>query len=222
MRVVLVKKIPVAKNTTIFWFAPEKPIRYTAGQYIQLHISHPKPDKRGSDRWFTLSSSPTEELLAITTRLDPVRKSSFKQALNKLSIGASLSMQLPMGDFVLPKDNSVPLVFIAGGIGITPYRSILKYLSDKRESRDITLIYAVRNKDQFAYLGLIKKSPAKLIKHIGILDGENIVNHLGGLKEQIIYLSGPEPMVEKLQDDLLARGVNETLIRTDFFHNYTY
>lgn len=220
MRLRLISTEPVAKNITSFWFEPEIQVSRIAGQYTRLYLPHPDMDERKNKRWFTISSSPTEKLWSVTTRLDPLRKSSFKTKLLSLKPGDEINAQLPMGDFVLPKDTSLPLVFVAGGIGITPYRSILKYLADTVEERDVTLIYAVNNIEDIAFLDIIKASGVKYMSHVGKLDSSQISGYTKDLKNPIIYLSGPERMIENLQKGLLSAGVKQELIRTDFFHNY--
>jgi ferredoxin-NADP reductase len=220
MNVALAKKEKVAKDTYMFWFEPEKPVEYVAGQYIELHLPHENPDERKTRRWFTLSSSPTEKLLAITTRFHTERTSSFKTRLNGLKPGEIITMMPPMGDFVLPKDPSIPLLFIAGGIGITPYRSMLKYLSDKGESRNIRLIYAVTSKEYAAFEDLIKKSSAKYELHLGHMAASDLDKFIEPKSGQAIYISGPEKMVERLQGELFGKGVDIHQLRVDFFHNY--
>lgn len=219
MKLTLVKKETIAPNIVSFYFQPETPIRYIAGQYIELHLPHDNPDDRRANRWFTLSSSPTEELLAITTRLHQ-RNSSFKNSLNNLQIGSVIRQaQLPMGDFVLPKDSKLPLIFIAGGIGITPYRSMCKYLLDTRQKRDITLIYAAKP-DELVFSELIKNAGTKLIVPKSRLNSDLVLDYIGPISNQQIYISGPEKMVENLQHQLLRQNVRSSQLRTDFFHNY--
>ncbi|HEX5456672.1 MAG TPA: FAD-dependent oxidoreductase [Candidatus Saccharimonadales bacterium] len=220
MKLKLAKKELVASNIMTFWFEPEIQISRIAGQYTQLYIPHPDMDERKDKRWFTISSSPTEKLWSVTTKLDPVRKSTFKTTLLSLKPDDIINAQLPMGDFVLPKDTSLPLVFVAGGIGITPYRSILQFLSDTKEKRDITLIYAVNETAEIAFSDIIKASGVKFISHAGRLNSTHILDYVKTGKDRIIYLSGPEHMVENLQKGLLSAGIKEELIRTDFFHNY--
>lgn len=220
MKLKLVKKQPVARNTIMFWFEPDAPLHQIAGQYIELYLPHEPTDERKTKRWFTLSSSPTEKLLAITTKLHPTRPSSFKNSLNNLSIGEELTALPPMGDFILPKDKSIPLVFIAGGIGITPYRSILKYLEDTHEKRDIELIYAVNSLEDMAFLDLIERNASKFITHIGELNAKDVLRNIGEIADKQIYVSGPEKLVETLQKDLLKAGISELQLRVDFFHNY--
>ncbi|MBI3624317.1 FAD-dependent oxidoreductase [Candidatus Saccharibacteria bacterium] len=145
----------VAENIKTFWFKTRRPVHYTPGQFTQLRLAHQNVDKRGDKRWFTLSSSPSESLLAITTKLSQPG-SSFKRSLRQLQPGTELHLADPTGDFVLPKDASIPLIFVAGGIGITPMRSMIKWLTDMKEQRHITLLYAVNSRRELAFLPLLK------------------------------------------------------------------
>ena len=100
-----------------FFFKTDKPLDHTAGQFSEWTIEHDNPDSRGRHRWFTISSSPSEELISFTTRFDP-KGSSFKKALLKLQPGDVIKVSHAMGDFVLPKLIQTPLIFVAGGIGV--------------------------------------------------------------------------------------------------------
>ncbi len=220
MKFKLIKKQPIAKNIIMFWWQPESEVRNIAGQYTELYIPHDNPDNRKEKRWFTLSNSPTEEFLAITTKFNTNRSSTFKTALKNLQIGDKISGHLPMGDFVLPKDKTIPLLFIAGGIGITPYRSILKFLIDTGEKRDITLIYALADASELAFEDILQKGATKFIKHIGRLTADDIIGYETTIKDRVVYISGPEPMAEAIEKDLKTRGIDGSKIRTDFFPNY--
>lgn len=222
----------VAKNIQRFWFKPPQKLDYTAGQYIELYLPHPNPDERGIRHWFTLSSSPTEDNIFITTKFAPERSSTFKQTLKALKPGTKVEMVEPEGDFVLPDDPKRPLVFVAGGIGITPFRSMVKYLSDTKAKRDIHLIYALNDIDQAVYLDLfksyglkltlvVKEPPANWDGESGGLDADRILSLIGELDNKLIYISGPEPMVETFNDDLQAKGVPEVQLKTDYFPNYS-
>lgn len=232
MKVIFDHTEVVAKNIQRFWFRPPHKLEYTAGQYIELHLPHPNPDERGIRHWFTLSSSPTEDNIFITTKFAPERSSTFKQTLKALKPGTEVEMVEPEGDFVLPDDPKRPLVFVAGGIGITPFRSMIKYLSDKGEKRDIHLIYALNDLDQAVYLDLfksygleltlvVKDPPADWQDERGGLDADRILNLIGDLDNKLVYISGPEPMVETFHDDLIAKGVPEDQLKTDYFPNYS-
>lgn len=232
MRVVLDHVDDVAQNIKTFWFKPERQIHHIAGQFIELRIPHEDKDKRGDKRWFTLSSSPTEELVSITTKFTPEGGSSFKQALLNLDSKSSVTMTDPMGDFVLPKDESTELVFVAGGIGVTPIRSMIKSLQDISQKRPITLIYAANKTKELAFTDLFKSAAIRFIPVIGQptagwhgetgrLDAKRIFALAGGHENKYIFLSGPEPLVESVAKDLKQLGVNKQSLVVDYFPGYT-
>ncbi len=215
-----------------FWFEPAQKISYTAGQFIELYIPHDHPDERGIKHWFTLSSSPTEKLISITTKFAGQKSSTFKKHLFALSPGAKLQIVEPMGDFVLPIDRAIPLVFVAGGIGLTPFRSMIKWLSDTGEKRNIVALLAANAPKDFIFVDLFKDYCDQLIQivsesdnnwhgEIGRLSGEKILKLTGKPGGKRIYVSGPEPMVEILEKDLLNLGVPKPQLVLDFFPNYT-
>jgi len=232
MQVTFVRSHDEADNIKTFYFKPARQVDYTAGQFIELSIPHDNPDERGIKRWFTLSSSPTQELLTITTKFADEHSSSFKKALLSLEPETELHMSDPMGDFVLPKLVQTPLVFVAGGIGITPFHSILSWLADTQETRPIKLIYGVRSEDEIIFQETFNK--AGVHATIVVSDaseawgGENgrvTAELVLGLEQPsddtLIYISGPEPMVESLQEDLKKAGVKQNQLVGDFFSNYT-
>lgn len=220
---------PIAENIYTFWLKPDHRTTYIAGQYIEMYLPHDNPDDRGQKRWFTLSSSPTEELLAITTKHfgDPV--STFKQHLFALTPGDSLQISEPMGDFVLPKDTSIPLLFVVGGIGVTPVRSIVKWLSDTGEKRDIAIIYGSKSVAQIAYRDLFETYGVTLQILLSEADatwdgqtGTITAEHIKEISDEntLIYISGPEPLTEKLEAGLKASGTSPDKLVLDFFPGY--
>lgn len=231
MRVTLDHTEPIAKNITSFYFKPERLIRWTAGQFIELTIPHQHPDKRGQKHWFTLSASPSEKMPAITTKFPEGQESTFKRALQGLQVGDELLMSDPMGDFVLPKDKSIPLVFIAGGIGVTPFRSIIKWLLDNQEQRTIHLLYAANTieevafRDIFTAYGLpvtiiLGQPPVDWKGEAGRLTADKILELAPNVDRKLYYISGPEPMVEALTADLKKSGVDGRRLVGDYFPNY--
>lgn len=222
----------IAKNIITFWFKPKKPIDYIAGQYIELHLPHDNPDDRGIKRWFTLSSSPSDApLVSITTKFAE-KSSTFKQALRHLKPGQEIHMSDPMGDFVLPKDSDIPLVFVAGGIGITPFHSIIKWLHDSKQGRDITFVYTVNNEQEMVFQDLFEQYGLKRILvvskpigtwdgEVGKLDGKRILDLSKPKSDSLIYISGPEPMVESLDQQLIDSKISESRLVGDFFPGYT-
>ncbi|CAN5630773.1 hypothetical protein BH23PAT1_BH23PAT1_2480 [soil metagenome] len=224
--------IEEAPGIKTIWFKPERPLQYNAGQYIQVTIPHSSPDNRDNTRWFTLSSSPTESLLSITTRFSVKKPSSFKRHLSKLKIGDNLEFSEPMGDFVLPINPSTPLIFIAVGIGITPMRSMIKWLLDNSQKRDIRLIYAVKNISDAVFLNLFREygldvdllpesSPKRWEGKSGLLTTEKLLTLISGRGDNpYFYLSGYETMVEALAQGLEASGISSECIVVDYFHGY--
>ncbi len=209
------------RNSSIFsfYFQPESKMNYIAGQFIELTLPFESNEPRGNKRWFTLSSSPAEEYLFITTRIYP-KKSLFKENLTKLKKDDEVDISLPMGDFVLPKDTKSELIFIAIGIGITPFRSIMNYLKSENKKRNITLIFANKNSEDFIFDDLFSKAQISYIKHHGKLELADIKSYLPEINSKTIYLSGPERTVEKLYKNLLSNGIRPEKISVDYFHNY--
>jgi ferredoxin-NADP reductase len=222
---------PTARGITTFYFKPNKPIRQMAGQFVELYLPHPQKDKRGERRWFSLSNAPSAEFLSITTKRADREGSSFKNSLYELEPGATVHMSAPMGDFVLPKDPTIPLVFLAGGIGCTPFHSIISELKMTGEDRQILMLYSARTLDEVAYrdtfsllkgnFEVILQDPPKGLKGLtGRLDADTVRNHFDITPEEYIYISGPEPMVETLDKELKSQGVNKRHIFTDYFPGY--
>lgn len=135
MKLKLIKKITEARDTKSFFFAPSEKITWQAGQYAYLTLG-------AITKQFTISSSSTEEFIQITTRIR--KESAFKQNLDSLEIGSLVESRLPFGSFVLPVHSSPFTVhcFLAGGIGITPFRSMIKYNIDKNLKIPMHLIYS--------------------------------------------------------------------------------
>ena len=213
-----IKKEQMTADFTTFWFQSERPVRYQAGQFVELTLPH-AADERGERRWFTLSSSPTEELLSITTRLVP-KKSSYKTQLTDLQPGDKVHVSQPMGDFVLPRDAHRPLLFAAAGIGITPVRSMLTFLSDTHEQRDIQLLFMTRGTD-IPFRSLLQRMTA--FQHFDStkkrLAATDVLAAAEDMADPIIFISGPEAFAEKLQKALTPH-IDQTRLVTDYFHGY--
>lgn len=232
MKVIFDHSEAEASNIRTFYFKPDRVVHYTAGQYIELTVPHKHPDERGTKHWFTLSSSPADGLLTITTKYASNKSSSFKKALFKLPVGTRLNMSQPMGDFVLPKLIQTPLVFVAGGIGITPFHSMLDWLADTHETRPIKLLYGVRTEDEIIFQDTFNKAgvqPTIVVSESssawggerGSLSAELILGLEKPSEDSLVYVSGPEPMVESLEKDLKKAGLKSSQLVLDFFPNYT-
>jgi ferredoxin-NADP reductase len=230
MKAVLDHTRDEAANITTFFFRPEKPVHYTAGQYTELTLPHPHPDNRGTKRWFTLSSAPEQEFVTITTKFAS-KSSSFKKALRSLKPGTEVHMAEPMGDFVLPKLIQTPLVFVAGGIGLTPFHSICEWLAATGEVRPIKFLYGVRTEDEIIFQDTFHRAgvePTIVVSEPsaawggerGRLSADLILGLEKPSEDTLIYVSGPEPMVEALEKDLRQAGVRKDRLVGDFFPNY--
>ena len=220
-----------AGNIWTFYFKPAKPVQYTPGQYIELTVDHNQPDDRGNRRWFTLSSSPNEPLLSITTKFAAHNSSSFKTALKQLAPGTEVTMSDPMGDFVLPKLVQTPLIFVAGGIGITPFHSIFSWLAETHESRPIRFIYGVNNEDEIIFQTAMAKAGVHATIVVGQptdawggergkITAELVLGLQPPTDESLIYISGPETMVVSLAKDLRQAGIERRQIVSDEFTGY--
>jgi ferredoxin-NADP reductase len=231
MKATLVHKHKETQNITSFWFRPDGVIDYLAGQYIEMTIPHAEADDRGNWRWFTLSSSPTDApLVSITTRLSP-SPSSFKQRLSKLSPGDRVDISTARGDFVLPKQTDRPLVFVAGGIGISPFHSMIEWLTKTRQHRDITFIYVLKNESDMIFQDLFERYGMKRLIIIsqpdenwaglsGRLDGKRLLDLSVPSADSLIYIAGPNPFTESIGTQLAQLNFEKQRIVTEYYSGY--
>lgn len=221
----LLEKRHEVKGVTSFIWEPETPVKWTAGQYIHYVLHHIPTDDRGSDRFFTNSAAPFEKHLQITTRITTEKGSSFKKKLYELPVGKWIEISIVEGDFVL-SDPSKEHVFIAGGIGITPFRSIIAQLNHEKKPINITLLYANHDenivfKDEFEKIA--KNNPNFKIHYIlspEHIDPAKVKEFVPNINKPIFYVSGPEPMVEDLIEMLKKMGISDSKIKGDWFPGY--
>ncbi|MGZ3675573.1 MAG: FAD-dependent oxidoreductase, partial [Ktedonobacterales bacterium] len=217
-----------------FVFAPSRPLAFAPGQYIECTLGHAHPDSRGNRRYFTLASSPTEPNIQLGVRFYP-RGSSFKRTLRALSPQEPLVAGQVAGDFTLPRDPKQKLVLIAGGIGITPYRSMLKYLLDTGQQRDIALLYSAKTLSELVYTDVLNEAQKQLgtktvctltdLQSIpqtwngwrGRIDARMIQEAVPDYRTRLFYLSGPPEMVSACERVLQQIGVKSNQIKRDFF-----
>ncbi len=237
-KLTLQKKEKIATNIYGFWFKKRgEDFVYISGQYLEWELPHEKPDNRGTERYFTIASSPEEENILLATKIIE-ESSTFKRNLKNLQTDDEIIADGPYGDFILPEDKKDKLAFIAGGIGITPFRSIIKSLLRRREERDIILLYAVNSPDEIAFQDIFYKArkelnlnsiyiisdknqvPKEWSGERGYIDKEMIERNVKDLLERIFFVSGPEPMVNIIINTLKKTGVNEKRIKKDYFPGY--
>lgn len=191
------------------------PLYFEPGQYVELTLMHPHTDMRGYRRSFSITSQPGEKELRLGVKFyEP--SSSFKKALLSLPKGIEVQATGIYGDFVLPKDTNQKLLFIAGGIGITPFISHLGSLVG--DERDIVLLYFVSSPDEIAYEKQLRKSGATVYTLINEqLSEEIIARYVQDAAERTAYISGPPTMVASAKSLLRGRAKS---IKTDYFSGY--
>lgn len=222
MLLTLQEREHLVDNVWAFRFQPSEPLSWTAGQFIRVELPHGSPDQEGTKRWFTNSAAPYQGIVQITTR---VTDSTFKQALAKLETGDTLAMvEQPDGDFVW-QDTASPIIFVASGIGITPFYSMLKQRVHDDLPLDVTLVYGGRTPDVPFKTELdtwAAANPAFVVHYVvgSPLTAESLAQLLPNLNSSLVYISGPEPMVEALGDDLKQHGLADAQLKQDFFPHY--
>jgi len=229
------KKQIASAETYEFSFVPDRKINFRPGQYLEWTLKHRGADSRGARRFFTIASSPTETEIKLGVKFysggpsTGLRAgSTFKKELIRLLPGAKLSAGRLAGDFTLPENKNKKLVFIAGGIGITPFRSMIKYLIDTNEKRDIVLLYSNKTESEIAYREIFEEARGKFgLKTVyinndkdGFIDGKTIMREAPDFKERCFYISGPHSMTEAFKHTLAGLGVHRSQIKTDFFPGY--
>jgi len=233
----LKQKTQITPEVYDFIFNRPKNFSFLPGQYMEWTLPHKNIDSRGNRRYFTLASSPTEDEIILGARIGST-KSSYKNALSNLSKNDRIIASSLAGDFILPKDKEKKLVFVAGGIGITPFRSMIQYFLDMKEKRNIILFYTAKDPQDFAYkehfdrakneLGIKviyvitdkEKVPQNWQGRIGRIDSEMIRKELEEYKEYTYFLSGPNTMVKAFEKILKNLGVSHNKIKTDYFPGY--
>ena len=215
----LASKENLVDNVWAFRFEADTPISWTPGQFIRVELPHDNPDNEGTKRWFTISSTPHDGYIQITTR---VTDTTFKQALAALPIGGTINLvEQPDGDFIW-QESEKPLVFIAGGIGITPFYSMLRSRGHSGQPVLATLIYNGRTDDLPFKAEFDEASKRHPEFHVHYVIGDQLtVDKLTRLVPELalseVYVSGPEPMVEALGEQLRASGISDQNLHEDFF-----
>lgn len=232
----LKRAVQLAPSIKEFVFDLPRPFSYLPGQYLEWTLTHRHPDNRGNRRYFTLASAPTENSLRLATKFAP-RSSSFKQALRQLKSKDTITAARLAGSFVLPSPPLGKFVGIAGGIGITPFRSMIKYLLDTKQPCDLILLYSVREAADLVYRDIIERAkplgirakylltdtehvPADWPGETGIMTAARLKKMIPDYRERTFYLSGPHSMVNAFIDILSELAIKPQQIKTDFFPGY--
>lgn len=221
----ILERRTVAKNTLEVSFGRPPSFEYRAGQYVQIRVPTLRyRDPKGSSRVFSLASSPLDERhIAVAFR---ETGSGYKRTLGELPVGSEVMVEGPHGFYTLPRNSSRPLALIAGGIGITPYRSMLRLIAQSNtECPDLTLLYANRTKDGAAYLQEIEELAHNnprltLHKRFGDIDEAFIRDSVGNLGVPMWYVAGPPAMVDAVRLALGALRVDVSDVHSEEFVGY--
>jgi ferredoxin-NADP reductase len=221
MNVFFERREELAPNIWQYFVRPERPVDYIPGQYVDLHMLHKLHDPRGPVRTFTLTSLPNDALLSFVVKI-VTPMSPFKQALQALSVGDELRIDDAMGDLVLPKATTVPLVFIAGGIGMSSYAGMLSDLLARREEREIYLFYALKSRRERIFQNLTDAYPVALQTIViapNRLDAAQVT--AATPPDALVYISGSQRFVEGLRGGLESLGTPRSSIIFDYYDGYT-
>jgi len=231
----LIEKVDVADGTMAFRFEKPEGFEFRAGQFGDFTLLNPpETDSEGDTRGFSIAAAPYEDYLMFATRL---RDTAFKRVIRDLPIGAEVKLDAPYGDFTLHKTETTPAVFIIGGIGVTPVRSIIAQATHDKTAHNITLIHAnrtpadapftkdfeqlARDNPNFTFVPVITGDvPMGWSGEHGHVDEALLRRHIPDLSAPIYYLSGPEGMVKAMRQLLVGMNVNEDNIRTEEFAGY--
>ena len=233
----LLGQTEVAEGTMAFQFEKPNGFVFKAGQYIDLTISGSQHGcSNGLTHTFSIASSPFDEELVVTTRM---RNTVFKQALSASPIGSGARIEGPMGSFGLHNNTARPAVFLAGGIGIAPFLSMLSYATAEKLRHPILLFYANRYLQDAAFIDTLWKLERANPRfrfvptltrmtngngtwkgRTGHISSEMLFTQLGAVRGSIYYIAGPPTMVAATRRTLGDVGVDEDDIRTEEFAGY--
>ena len=225
----------IAAGCYDYVFHADQRLAFQAGQYLDWTLEVPNPDSRGNRRPFTIASAPSEREVRLGVKFYDA-PSSFKASLSSMQPGDVIYGSQIAGSFTLPRNRSEKLAFIAGGIGITPFRSMVQELLNRGEPRSIVMLYGNNKLAEVAYADLFERATRDLGLrvvyavaepeapgydiHHGFIDEGLIRREIPDWAERTFYLSGPRAMVVRFEQALRQLGVPRTRIRTDYFPGF--
>ena len=234
----LVERREVAQGTMSFAFGLNgQAFPFKPGQYNTVTIPDPLyQDDEGNVRSLSIASSPSDPFILIATRM---RGSAFKRTLAEVPLGTRVTFTGPKGSFTLPDDRAGPVVLIAGGIGITPFRSMIKHAAEQRLPLALTLIYSNRTPEEAPFLDDLARWQAENPRfhfvptmtkpeaskrtwtgRTGYVDAAFLRDALGALDRSTFYAAGPPGMVEGVTQALADAGVTGDRIMMEEFSGY--
>ena len=236
-QVKLLRREEVAEGTMSFYFGKPPGFQFKPGQYLDCAlIDPPETDAEGNIRSLSLASAPAEEHLMVATRM---RNTAFKRVLKTMPLGSQLQIDGPMGSFTLHSTAPRPAVLLAGGIGITPFRSMIVNSTRSGLGNRVVLFYSNRRPEDSAFLQELQQieSESKNFQAIcvmtkmekskrpwngetGYMDKAMLTRFVSDITAPIYYIAGPPAMVTAMKETLTGSGVNEDDIRFEEFGGY--
>lgn len=233
----LTKRSEIAERTMAFQLQKPSGFQFKAGQYADLTLlDPPQMDSQGPVRTFSIASAPYEDHLLFATRM---RDSAFKRVFATVPLGTEVQLEGPMGSFTLHKNPSKPAIFLAGGIGITPFRGMLRQAAKDKLQHKLYLFYSNRRPEDAAFLDELRdlsqsnthflfvpsmsemeRSKVDWTGERGFINRKMLAKHLPSLDGPIYYVAGPPAMVEAMREMLMKAGVDEDDLRTEEFGGY--
>ncbi|MFZ0882815.1 MAG: FAD-dependent oxidoreductase [Candidatus Acidiferrales bacterium] len=224
-------------GTTAFYFEKPPEFEFEAGQFFNFTLLGPRDtDLEGNSRTLSIASAPHERNVMVAMRL---RTTAFKRTLNSLPLGTELLLQGPFGWMTLPRNSTRPAVLLAGGIGITPFRSLVWSEAESLSARRILLFYSVRVPEEAAFLEELRemvqhnkryklictvtqpeKSRMAWLGETGRISMQMLSKWIPDLSVPIYYIAGPPGMVTGVRQMLIGAGVAEEDIRAEEFYGY--
>jgi ferredoxin-NADP reductase len=236
-KVKLKRREEVAERTTAFYFEKPPGFVFRPGQFCNVALlDPPETDAEGNARSFSIASAPFEEDLMLAMRM---RDTAFKRVLGRAPLGTEVRFSKAIGPFTLHEDASRPAVFLVGGIGITPFRSMILDAAHKNLPHSLLLFYSNRRPEDAAFLGELQdlaknhanfelvatmaemeKSQRAWQGEIGFIRKEMLDKYASHLARPIYYSAGPPAMVHAMRELLAGMGASEDNIRTEDFDGY--
>ncbi len=226
----------VAEGTMAFLFQRPEGFPFQAGQFMQMTlVDPPETDAEGDSRTFSIASAPHQQHLMIVTRM---RDSAFKRALGAAPMATTVTVKAASGSFTLANSGPGPVVFLAGGIGITPFLSMVRHAAREQRSGDLCLFYSngslkdapffhelqetTRVFPQFRLVVTLTEDPpdGAWMGERGYIDGPMLRRYIPDLSAPVYYVAGPPAMVEAMQTTLDGLGVPHNRVRAEQFAGY--
>lgn len=228
----------IAEGTMAFHFRKPSGFDFKPGQAIDvmLTLSASPPEDQSTRHTFSIVSAPFQDELVIATRM---RDSAYKRALKAMTVGAQVTIDGPSGSLGLHNDLARAAILIAGGIGITPFMSMLRQAAKDQRQQRLVLLYSNRRPEDAAFLSelqqlegqnpnfrLIATMTQMPASHLpwagqkGLVTAELVTSVVGDLSAPIFYIAGPPGMVDAMRQTLNLAGIDDDDIRSEEFYGY--